>query len=106
MDYIMIHWTSEEKKEVEFIIEILLEKKLIACATIIPDCTSYYTWKDKIEKAQEIKVLIKTKKSLFPKVQKIIEQKSSYDVPQILEVPISSGNRSYLKWMDSSLEKK
>jgi len=103
MAYVLVVFTSETKDEAEKIIFSLLEKKWIACASIHDSITSYYEWQGKREKSIELEVVLKTKESLFSKISSYIEQVHSYDVPQILKIPID-GSAKYLDWIDSSVK--
>ena len=77
----------------------LLEQKLIACATMIPHVESMYHWEGKIEHGNEVKVILKTRESLFEKTRDYIEKNCSYDVPEIMEVKVERGNPRYQKWI-------
>lgn len=96
---ICIFWTCQNEKEAKSIISDLLEKRLIACASIIPNITSLYVWKDKVEEGKEVKVIIKTKSDHFSTISKHIRKKGSYEVPEILQVEVSDGNPDYLSWV-------
>lgn len=102
--FIQIITTVENKKEAEKIAKILLEKKLAACIQIIEGIESHYWWKGKIEKAKEILIFIKTKESLFRKVEKIIKEKHPYQLPEIIGIPVLKGSKEYLKWIEEETE--
>ncbi|MCH9608892.1 MAG: Divalent-cation tolerance protein CutA [Chlamydiales bacterium] len=104
--YIQIHWTCGSIDEARAVAKLLVEKQLVACANIIPWVESIYSWDDQIDVTQESKVIFKTRQNLFEKVKTFILQHAKYEVPEILELPITSGNESYLRWLDESLEKK
>ncbi len=100
----LVIWTSDTKKEALSIASLLLEEKLIACANIVPKVTSIYLWEGEVEKAQEVKVFFKTRTDKFPKIQEVIIQHCSYDVPEILQIPIVKAHKPYLDFIDSSLQ--
>ena len=100
---IIIFMTAESKREAQRIAQILLEKRLIACANIIGPIDSHYWWQRKIEKANEFLVLMKSHQSVFSKLAKTVKKMHSYDVPEILGVPIVEGFQPYLKWLDTVL---
>lgn len=102
-EYILIYLTTASEIEAKKIIRDLLEKKLIACATIIPHVTSLYLWEGRIEEENEVEIQIKTKDVLFGKICSLIENLHSYQTPQIVKIPILDGNKAYLKWIDDSL---
>lgn len=98
-DYCIINTTTDTKENADDITQLLLEKKLIACvqSTVIE---SAYHWQGKIIKSEEIYLQMKTKKSLFEKIQKAIEHLHTYDVPEIIMVPITGANALYLEWIE------
>lgn len=100
MHYQIILTTSPSIGEARRLAGLLLKKKAAACITISSRTESYYRWKGKIEKNSEYLLLIKTRKKLYPEVQKIILENHPYDVPEIIALPIRTGSAKYLKWID------
>jgi periplasmic divalent cation tolerance protein len=98
MIMIYVFWTCRNKEEAKKIIHGLLEKHLIACASLFP-VESVYRWEGKIEEGQEIKVILKTQKEHFDAICSFIEQQGSYDVPEILQIDIMRGNPKYVTWI-------
>ncbi len=94
--------TVPSKKEVERIGRNLVEAKLAACVNIIPHICSIFFWQGKIETEDEFLMLIKTMPdrldALIEKVKKI----HSYDVPEILALPVVAGDSDYIKWVKES----
>lgn len=99
MDMIYIFWTCRDKIEAKKIIHGLLEKRLIACASIFPGVESVYRWEGKIEESQEVKVVLKTLLEHFDAIQHIIQTECSYEVPEIVQVNIIQGNPRYISWV-------
>ncbi len=97
--------TVPSRGEAQRIVENLLEKRLIACANIYGPVESHFWWQDKIDKANEILVLLKSDQRLFAKLSKAIKNMHSYDVPEILAVPILEGFPPYLDWLNTALVK-
>ena len=104
MTYIIVLMTTSNKKEAENIIHQLLEEHLIACANILDSVSSFFWWKQKIEHENETLVVMKSSKKLFKKLTEKIKELHSYDVPEILALPIVAGSQSYLDWLKNSLE--
>ena len=104
MSYIIVLMTAPDKDEAKKIVHILLEEKLIACANIIDAVSSFFRWKGKIDEEKEVLVIMKSHKNLFKNISTRILELHSYDVPEILAVPIRDGSSSYLDWMKSCLE--
>lgn len=102
MKYLITFITCANQAEAKKIAKVLLKKKLAACINIIPKVESLFWWEGKIDKAPELLLVVKTKKSLFKKL--LIEVKSlhSYSCPEIIALPIIDGNKEYLKWLDDS----
>lgn len=96
---IYIFWTCRDHPEAKKIIHGLLEKRLIACASVFPEIESIYRWEGKIEESKEVKVILKTTREHFAAVQSYILTHCSYEVPEILQVDIAEGNPRYLSWV-------
>ncbi|MFZ0564639.1 MAG: divalent-cation tolerance protein CutA [Chlamydiales bacterium] len=100
--YIQVYWTCPSLDEARKVSRYLVQKRLVACANIIPWVESIFRWKDQLDTGQETKVIFKTKSECFEDVKKVILKKSKYEVPEILKVPITGGNEAYLDWIDKS----
>ena len=98
MSYCVVLATSDSQEEADKIAGVLLEKRTVACVQMTP-IVSHYRWKGKIERANEIRMLIKTTDTLYPQVEKLIRENHSYEVPQIVKLPISAGLPEYLDWI-------
>lgn len=96
--------TTSDKSEAIKIVKTLIEQRLIVCANIIDTVSSFFWWKDKIEEEREVLVIMKSHQRLFSALEKKIEECHSYDVPEILAIPITNGSQSYLDWMKEYLE--
>lgn len=92
--------TTSNIKEAKKITKKLLNKKLSACITLIPNVLSYYYWKNKIEKTKEIQMIIKTKSSLKNRVFLQIKKYNSYETPELIAIQIEDIDQSYLNWMN------
>lgn len=101
--YIIVLVTTPAKKEAEKIVQHLLDNKFIACANIIGPVSSVFRWSGKIEKAEEYLTLMKTRSDLFEKVEGAVKALHSYEVPEILAIPIVEGSKAYLKWLEDCL---
>ena len=101
--YIQVITTTENKQDAEKIAGILVEKKLAGCVQIVGPVTSIYRWKGKIEEAREWQCVIKSRKGLFGEIEKVISSIHPYEVPEIIAVPIVTGNRAYLEWLKAGL---
>ena len=101
--YIIVLVTTASKLEAEKIIQHLLNEKLIACANIIGPVHSFFRWSGKVEKAEECLVLMKSRRDLFEKLAEAVKAMHSYELPEILAVPVVEGSKAYLDWLESCL---
>ncbi|MCX5702078.1 MAG: divalent-cation tolerance protein CutA [Candidatus Omnitrophica bacterium] len=100
--YIVVFSTVPNKKEAELIAQGLIKDKLAACVNIIENVYSLFWWQGKIDSAKEVLLVIKTRKALAAKLTKKIKSLHSYEVPEIIALPIVSGNKEYLEWINES----
>ena len=101
--YLIVVTTASTKREATKITRCLLEERLIACANIIGPISSLFWWKDKIDEATEFLVLMKSSRKLFDKLSKRVKEIHSYEVPEVLALPILKGLPSYLSWLEANL---
>jgi periplasmic divalent cation tolerance protein len=102
---IYIFWTAPGIEEAKRLSKQLVEKKWVACASILPNVLSIYHWDGKIQEEYEVKVILKTEKRLFDQVRSFIQEESSYDVSEISMIKIDDANPNYEKWVEEYLEK-
>jgi len=98
-EYIVILVTAGSEREAEKITKGLLKKECVACINIIPRVNSRFLWKGKMKRTTEALLFIKTKKSYLKKVIRLVKKIHSYEVPEIIALPIVGGNRDYLDWI-------
>ena len=89
--------------EAERIARHLVESRLAACVTFFPQAKSIYRWQGRIEEASEVVLLVKTGRERWEAVRTAIEHAHSYDVPEVLAVPVEAGSAAYLKWLAASV---
>ncbi len=100
--YIVILITSDNIEEADHIARVLLEKKKVACVNIVRGIDSYFWWEGKVDSARENLLIAKTRASLLPEVVALVRKIHSYDVPEVIALPIIGGNQDYLEWIDQS----
>jgi periplasmic divalent cation tolerance protein len=103
--HIVIFITCANKKEAQQIALALVEKKLAACVNIAGDVTSFFWWEGKVDRSQEVLLIVKTLKTRLAKIIKAVKSLHSYQVPEIIALPISGGDRPYLDWINDSIGK-
>ncbi len=103
-DKIVVLTTCGSQKEAQRIARALVESRLAACANVLRSpVQAIYRWKGQVESAKEFMLIIKTSRTRFRALEKKIRQMHSYNVPEIIAVPIASGSRDYLKWLADSV---
>ena len=95
--------TYPDKEAAKKVAGLLVEERLAACVQIFP-IESIYSWEGKIFDENEIMLFIKTKTSLFNKVSAFIRKNHSYDVPEIIQIPITDGLPEYLRWIGDNVD--
>jgi len=101
---IVIFITTDSTEEAQSIAELLLNQRKVACVNIIPGLDSLFWWQGKLDSARENLLIIKTKASLLDEIVYIVKEVHSYDVPEIIALPIIGGNRDYLRWIGDEVE--
>jgi len=101
-DRIIVLITAGSEEEAHKIAKLLVNEKKAACVNIVPGVDSLFHWKGKIDSARESLLLVKTRASLLSEIISLIKEIHSYEVPEIIALPIIDGSDEYLKWLDSA----
>jgi periplasmic divalent cation tolerance protein len=91
--------TAGSREEAERLAQILVGERLAACVNIVAPLTSVYRWKGAVERAEEVLLVIKTRQSLARRLISRVQELHSYDVPELIVLPIVEGAESYLGWL-------
>ncbi len=102
--YVVLFITASNIEEANKIAEVLLNQRKAACVNIVPGVSSLFWWQGKLDSAQESLLIVKTKASLLPEVISLVKGVHSYDVPEIIALPIVGGNQDYLEWIDKEVK--
>lgn len=97
-DYCVVLASTSSQAEAEKIAKVLVESQLAACVSLVP-ITSIYTWDNKLHQEQEWQLLIKTEQVMFAAITLKIQELHSYEVPEIIALPLVAGSKSYLQWI-------
>ena len=104
-DKILVLVTCGSRKEAHKIARALVGQRLAACVSEIGvPLASTYRWKRRVESAKEFLLLIKTSRRRFAAVREVVLELHSYQVPEIIALPIAAGSRTYLDWISASVE--
>lgn len=103
MDPIVVLVTTSDAEEGERIAQRLLAAGLIACASIIPHLTSHFVWQGARTRADECLLVMKTLRSRFRDLCREVRAAHSYQVPEIVALPIIEGDEAYLTWLGDAV---
>ena len=102
--YIVLFITTANTNEAWRISKVLLEQRKVACVNIVPRVSSLFWWENKLDSAHESLLIVKTKASLLKEVVGLVREIHSYDIPEIIALPIVGGNKDYLEWIGKEVE--
>ena len=103
-DKIVVLVTCGSAKEARKIARVLVEGRIAACVSMVPSAVeSIYRWKGKVESAKEFLLVIKTSRGRFTALQAEVLRLHSYEVPEIVALPIADASRDYLSWIAESV---
>lgn len=105
MEFIVIYCTVPNKKEGRIIAKALIENSIAACVNIVDKIESIFSWNGEMMEEKEAMMIIKTKKEHFKNVSHIIHKLHSYNVPEIIAMPIIQADETYLKWIEHETNK-
>ncbi len=97
--FVVVFTTCSSQKEAETIVDKVLKARLIACANILPDVLSLFHWKGEISREKEVMVMMKTRKKHLEELIEWIQTYHSYEVPEVIALPIVGGSGEYLNWI-------
>jgi periplasmic divalent cation tolerance protein len=105
-DKIVVHSTCGSEEEAVRIAKRLVEARIAACVNLIPRVRSFYRWQGKVEDSAEWLLVIKTSRERFSALRTVLEAAHSYELPELIALPIVDGSPAYLAWLDSELDLK
>lgn len=100
---VVILITASIDEEAEKIANKLLTQRKAACVNIIPKVRSLFWWKGELDSADEAVLIVKSKASLVDEIVSLVRELHSYEVPEVIALPLIGGNRDYLNWMSHEL---
>ena len=96
---IVVFITVDSPENAQKLADKLLTERQAACVNIIPGVKSHYWWQGKIEKTDELMLVVKSRAALLDDLIKLVKENHSHNVPEIVSLPIIGGNEDYLKWI-------
>ena len=103
MKYCCVLSTVPNLRKARQLAGLLVSKRLSACVQILPGLESHYRWKGKKETSEEVLLLIKTKTSVYKKLEAILLKNHPYEVPEIVCLSITKGSKPYLDWISKTV---
>jgi periplasmic divalent cation tolerance protein len=96
---VLVYTTWPSIVEAEQAGHVIVEKRLAACVNILPGMISHYWWEGKIERAEEVVMLVKTRAALAEGVRQAVKAAHSYETPAIMVLPVESVDADYYRWI-------
>ena len=103
-EHIVVYITAPGEEEAAGLARTLVEEKLAACVNMVSNVRSIYSWQGRIEDDKELLMIVKTQRHLFDRLAAKVREIHSYDVPEIIALPIVEGSPDYLRWLQDSTE--
>ena len=102
-DKIVVLTTCASEQEAEALARAMVEQRVAACVNVIPGLKSYYHWQGKLESCGEWLLLIKSSRATFAALRAALERAHSYEVPEVVALPVVDGAPNYLNWLSANL---
>jgi periplasmic divalent cation tolerance protein len=102
-DHIFVVTTFSTRDEAEAAAAELVDRRLVACAQVAGPVLSVYRWQGETERNEEYTLTLKTRAHRYLAVEAALYELHSYDVPEIVALPLVAGHADYLKWIDENV---
>jgi periplasmic divalent cation tolerance protein len=102
MEFSVVLITAGSEDEAERIASALVEEQLAACVNIVGPIRSIYRWQGKVQNERELLLVVKTRSEILPRLRARVDELHSYDTPEIIALPITSGSEKYLRWLEAA----
>ena len=103
-DAIIVLVTASSEDEAQRLGRKVIDQRLAACVNVLPKLRSIFQWEGKLSEEEECLMILKARQSLFKDVEETIRTEHSYDVPEIIALPIIAGSQPYLSWIHDMTE--
>lgn len=102
---VLVVYVTCPQDKAEALAETLVQEKLVACVNILPRVTSVYSWQGEVVKDEESLLVMKTSTDFYARLEARVKALHSYEVPEVLALPVEKGSKEYIGWLLGSLEK-
>ena len=103
MEILLVMTNLPDQATAETLAAAVVERRLAACVNILSPCRSVYQWRGSVETEDEVPLMIKTTKALYPLLESAIRDLHPYETPEIIAVQITNGLPAYLSWVASEV---
>lgn len=94
--------TARDEAEAAALARALVGARLAACVNIVKNIRSIYSWQGNLQDDREVLMIVKTQKKLFESLYAKVKELHSYEVPEVIGIPIAVGSEDYLRWIQDS----
>ena len=98
-NFIVVFVTAPNQDAAAGIARTVVDERLAACGNVLPGIRSIYRWQGEVHDEPEVMLVLKTRAGLFESLRGRILELHSYDVPEIIALPIEAGHGPYLDWI-------
>lgn len=98
-DAIVVLTSVATTSDAAALVRALLERRLVACGTVLPGARSIYRWEGEVKEEAEAVVMLKTQRDRLPALKRAVDELHPYDVPELLALAVEDGSRAYLAWV-------
>lgn len=100
---IVVLMTAGSQEEAQHIAQTLVTEMLAACVNLIPGISSVYRWQGQVQQDQEWLLVAKSRSEVLDDLVRRVQAIHSYDVPEIIALPLTGGSEPYLRWLDGEV---
>ncbi len=102
-EQVVVLMTAGSQDEAERIAQTLVAETLAACVNVVPGVTSVYRWEGEIQHDQEWLLVAKSRRDVLDDLTRRVHALHSYDVPEIIALPLIGGSETYLRWINGQV---
>ena len=103
-DKVIVLSTCPSREEAKRIARGLVEERLAACVNVVDGVLSVYQWQGSVHESDEVMLVVKSRRDLLGRLQERLAGMHSYEVPEVMAIPVAEGLPAYIEWMDRELE--